>query len=193
MILIFILFEAISISFAQKGVGENVYSLEQCIETALKNNYDIKIADSRTLASEADVTSAFGDFLPALSINTGYNKEYAKNKRWQIINERLVSLDQWYNINAGAEWVIFDGFSRGNNYRRAYETFYSYESNYKYSRERIKIEVYRNFIDVVAKSQIVKIRKENLELGKKELERIKAQFNQEAQELGLQKPFPDIN
>lgn len=178
------------------GVG-NAFSLDACIETALKNNFDIKLADARTESAGADITSAFGNFLPSINLNSGYTRQLNAKSSFGWVDGQLVPTDPTpnsYNVNAGAQWLIFDGFARGNNYIRAHESFNAYDLNAKHIRQRIKVQVVQNYIEVIAKYQIVKIRRENLDLGKKELERIKAQnkagvisidivYNQEA-ELG---------
>jgi outer membrane protein len=72
--------------------------------------------------------------------------------------------------------LIFNGFSRSANYSRAQESFNASYANSNYTMQKVKLDVYRQFIDVVKKSQILKTRQENLVLGKKELERIQAQY-----------------
>jgi len=80
-------------------------------------------------------------------------------------------------MGAYANYLIFNGFSRGANYSRAQETYNASYSISIYTTQKVKLDVYRQFIDVVKKSQILKTRQENISLGKKELERIQAQFD----------------
>lgn len=158
--------------------GNSTYTLNDCIDIALQNNPEIKIADSRIKSSEADVKNAFGYFLPQINFNSGYSRQLNAKPGFEFINGSLVPTDpkaNSYSMNAGASLLIFDGFSRTSNYERAYENFNAIELNSKYVRQKIKLQIYQYYTDVIAKAQIVKIRRENLELGRKELERIEAQ------------------
>jgi outer membrane protein len=158
--------------------NKSTFSLIECIDIALQGNPEIKMADSRIKSSEADVKNAFGYFLPQINFNSGYSRQLNAKPGFEFLNGSLVPTDpkaNSYSINAGASLLIFDGFSRTSNYERAYENFNAIELNSKYVRQKIKLQVYQYYTDVIAKSQIVKIRRENLELGRKELERIEAQ------------------
>ncbi len=163
--------------FSQKG-ETTVYNLNDCIKQALRNNYEIRMSEAQTSSAEADIKSAFGDFLPSISINSGYTRQLNAQPSFGLVESQLVKTDpraNTYSLNAGARLTIFDGFSRGNNYKRANETYQSSLFAVKHSMKKVQLQVYQQYIDVIAQYQIVKIRKQNIELGNKELERIKAQ------------------
>ncbi len=160
------------------GDKKKIYSLEECISVALANNFDIRLSDSRVEAAEAEVTSAFGDYLPNINVNLGYSRQLNAKPGFGLINGQLVRTDSKpnsYDVNASARLTLFDGFARDNNYRGAHESLNATDYSSQFTKQQVKLQVYSNYIDVIANYQIVKIRKENLELGKKELERIKAQ------------------
>lgn len=163
--------------FSQKG-GTTVYNLNDCIKIALRNNYEIRISEAQTNSASANVKSAFGDFLPSISVNSGYTRQLNAQPSFGLVNNQLVKTEpkaNTYSLNAGANLTLFDGFSRGNNYKRANENYQSSLYSVKSAMKKVQLQVYQQYIDVIAKYQVVKIRKENLNLGKKELERIKAQ------------------
>jgi outer membrane protein len=165
-------------SQSQIAGKQKVFSLDDCINIALNNNYNIILADARTETASSNVTSAFGSFLPSIGINSGYTRQLNAKPGFGLVDNQLVPTDpkpNTYSLNAGAQWLIFDGFARENNYNRAHESFNSYKLNATHLRKIIKIQIFQNYVNVIAKQQIVKARRENLELGKKELERIVAQ------------------
>lgn len=182
---IFLIFFAISlISFSQnKGTEETpskVYTLDECIKIALEKNPDIELSKAKLSNSAADITSAFGDFLPSLSVSSEYHHFWGGN--YTISGGQMITIPEEKlkrdNFSAGfnAQYVLFNGFSRENNYQRAKETFNSIFQSTEFTKEQIKFDIYRTYTNVILNKQILKIRKENYELGLKELERIKARY-----------------
>ncbi len=145
---------------------KKVMNLNECIEIALQRNFDIQTNDMQIKSANADLTNAFGQYLPSFGFDMGYSKTFKDN----IPNSTN------YNMGLGANWTIFDGFAREANYARAQEQMNVVKLNNQFSVETVRLFVIQRYIDVIRKSQIVKIRKENLELGKKELERIQAMY-----------------
>ncbi|MBI5325924.1 MAG: TolC family protein [Ignavibacteriae bacterium] len=166
-------------SFSQLKSEQKVFTLEQCLEIALNNNYEVQAANAQVVAANADITNAFGKFLPSINFDAGYNRQLnMKGITWvDSYGNVHGSNPNSYNMSAIASYAIFNGFSRTANYSRAQDAYDASYANSRYISQKIKLNVYRQFIDIVKKAQILKTRQENLELGKKELERIQAQYD----------------
>jgi len=178
LLLILLFFICVNVAFSQIAGKQKVFSLDECLDIALKNNYDVILADARTEAASSNITSAFGSFLPSFGINSGYTRQLNAKPGFGMVDGQLVPTDpkpNSYNVNAGAQWLLFDGFARENNFNRAHESFNAQKLSASYIRKLVNIQIFQNYVNVIAKQQVVKVRRENLELGKKELERIKAQ------------------
>lgn len=166
---------------AQPVTGKQTYSLRECLDLAGKNNPDIKIANSQVSVSSADVASAFGDFLPSLRFNAGYSRQLnSESSGTMNIGNITIAIPKSdpnsYNMNASASLYIFNGFQRENNYSRAQNSLSASFLNSKYTRQKVNYLVYKQYIDIVRNMQVVKTMKDNFELGQKNLEKIKAQF-----------------
>jgi len=172
----FILFISFFETHSQVVPGKQVYSLRECLDIASKSSPDIKLAYSQVGLATADLTSAFGDFLPSLRLNGGYTRQL-NNESGQSVNvQGSTVLLNSYNMSALASINIFNGFQREKNYSRAQDALNATFHNIKYIQQKVSINIYRLFVETSRNSQIVKLRKDNLELGKKNLEKIKAQF-----------------
>jgi len=79
-------------------------------------------------------------------------------------------------MQAQANWNIFDGFSREAYYSSAKNNIESTIESSKYISKSVLKQVYKDYIEVVKSSQIVKIRREDLTIANQELDRIKAQY-----------------
>lgn len=175
------LFIIVSYSFSQLKESPRVYDLFDCIETAKKYNTDIIIAKARYEQAQADVTGAFGDYLPSLNFNMGYTRNLdagsvtSVNVGGQTIPIAKVQPNS-YRMDAVASWTIFDGFAREANYRLTKKNLSSYNYMIKQTQQQVIINIYRQYIDVIRKYQIIKIRKEILEQGRTELKKSQAMY-----------------
>ena len=156
------------------------FTLDQCVEIAVKNNYDVLIANAQVETSGADITNAFGRYLPSINFSGGYSRQLnVKGGNTVDVGGQIIPIPapnpNSYSMNAYASYLLFDGFSRGANYSRAQESYNSNYNNSLYVIKRVKRDVNRQFFDIIKKFEIVKIRQENLELGRKVLEMIQAQ------------------
>lgn len=192
-----------SISFAQES-GQKILDLKECIEIAKKKNFDIILTESNINAAGANLTNAFGNYLPALRLSSGFNRSSFQIQRTipvidpktdQIVLDPITGMPQttlaWdfvdaqtYNLGLNANYTIFDGFNREANYSQAQKGVDRAILNTEQTISDVTINVYRNYIDVIKKYQIVKTRKQDIEEGRKMLERIEAQFNAGASQKG---------
>lgn len=175
-IFILILFNAVSSGAQTKG--QNVFTLEQSIQIALEKNYDVRVNKQRILTSDAQVRAAFGSYLPSADVSLGYQRQFGlKSRNYQgLVYD--VPADQLsnYSLQATAQYLIFDGFNRDALYSQAEKTLDANRMTAEQTRDNIRIEVIRNYINVIKNGQIVKIRRQNIEEGRKTLEMIQAQF-----------------
>jgi outer membrane protein len=177
-IIVLLLLCLIPIIGTSQEKGKVEYTLEQCLEIALTKNYNLKIAQSNVVSSSADVTSAFGDFLPTIDGNMSYRRtlSFGKLNIDGVPFEIPTQIPNSYSATLSANLNIFNGFSKEKNYARAQSYYTSDLLQSQYMEKVVIYDVYSNFIEVIRKNRIIEVRRENLATGKKELERINAQY-----------------
>ncbi|MBS1537356.1 MAG: TolC family protein [Bacteroidetes bacterium] len=169
-----IIFNA-STSDAQSTGASISYSLTDCLNVATSQNYDVQIAKARLRTATADIQGAFGQFLPSVSFNMGYQRRLNTEGGGQFnLPGGFSAPANSYSMNLGAQYTIFNGFSRESNYSRAQSTVASLESTTESVSLQTKYLIWQQFIAILKNGQIVKTRRENLELGNNELKRAKA-------------------
>lgn len=178
-ILVFLLF--FQFVFAQEKGYPKVYSLEDCLKIAREKNPNVKIAESSISTAGAELTSAFGNFLPSASFNMGYTRQLNVESGQKInIGGQTIVVGKIepnsYNMSLSLGYNLFDGFNREAQYNSAKERLNSAFSSYSQTLEDIEINVYRAYINVLRNSKILEARRQDFELGKKELERVRALF-----------------
>lgn len=154
-------------------------TLDECISIALEKNFDLLISKERIDVAEAGLRSSFGEYLPTISANIGYNRQLNNLSQSLVFGDRVIESNQnpnRYNVNTGARLTLFDGFSREYNYSASKDNLESVKLNVEQLKRDIKIQVYRAFTEVIRNTQIVRIRQENIQLGQNDLDKMKAQY-----------------
>lgn len=152
-------------------------TLEEAIQIALENNYDIAPAESQVQAARAGKIAAFGQYLPNISANAGYSKILSNSSIDRTENGQIISGASSYSLSAQASYLLFNGFQREAEFERSDN---AYESSYfqlLQTRADIEIEVTRRYLQMARLAQVVAIRRENVELGKRNVERFQAQYD----------------
>ncbi len=154
---------------------QSVYSLDDCIEIAMEKNFDIQLSETSIKTASANLTSAFGSYLPNVNFNMGFSRQLnVRTISIGGVNLPIKASPNNYSMSAIAGYTIFDGFSREAVYSSAQDNLEATSMNSEYTVKKVLLDVYRQYITIVRNSQIVKIRRENIELGRKQLERIQA-------------------
>lgn len=163
-------------AIAQIG-APTVYSLDECLKISSSKNLDVQVAQAQLQTAAADITGAFGTFLPSLSANAGYSRRLNEQGGAQINVAGFSPPSNSYSLGLNANYVIFNGFSREAYYDRTQKNLSALESSNIQLYNQLRYNVWQQYIAVLRNVQIVKIRRENLKIGKKQLERSQARFD----------------
>ncbi|MER3329569.1 MAG: TolC family protein, partial [Candidatus Kapaibacterium sp.] len=112
--LLLILFLPFSLFPQISGPGATL-TLDECINIALEKNFDLLISKERIDVAEAGLRSSFGEYLPTISANIGYNRQLNNLSQSLVFGDRVIESNQnpnRYNASTGARLTLFDGFSR---------------------------------------------------------------------------------
>src|SRR5262245_1040414 len=110
-------------------------------------------ARGRSRSASADVRSAWGSFLPSLSLSAGANRQYPSGERTRVENGQIIllSAEPWsYQGNLGANLDLFTGGSRWFDLQQAKQTQVSAQSNETTQRYAVALAVKQQFYNVLA-------------------------------------------
>jgi outer membrane protein len=179
--------------FAQEA---RTISLQEAINIALENNYQLKQAQNNLDLTEISIKSEYADFLP--SVNMSFNgsrrtgQQFIADRFKEGKNPFVNVTSQSFSGNLSASIPIFRGFENIHSLRASQETKISREESLQRAKEQIIFNTASNYLQVLVNMQLMDIRKEDLENSRKQLEQVKAQvevgsrptvdlYNQEAQ------------
>ncbi|MEX0661165.1 MAG: TolC family protein [Balneolaceae bacterium] len=158
------------ITFAQT----QSFSLEEAIQIALENNYQLKQADNNLNLADTRIWSARADFLPSLSANFGGDR----NSGVQFIQEDATFGDRIsYRLSGGvnANIDVFTGFRNIANLRQTEINQEAEEMDYDRLSETIIFETASRYLQVVLDKELMKIAESSLEASQSQLNQVEAQ------------------
>ncbi|MFD2532085.1 TolC family protein [Gracilimonas halophila] len=191
--LVFAVFLFASSALAQE---QRTITLQEAIEIALENNYQLKQARNNLDLADHQIRSEYADFLPSVNGNLSGSRRTGQ----QFISDRFSEgLDPFVDItsqsisgNLSANIPLFNGFENINSLRASEQSKISDEESLRRSREQVIFNTASNYLQVLLDMELLEIRRENLENSQKQLEQVQAQvevgsrptvdlYNQEAQ------------
>ncbi|WP_340103070.1 TolC family protein [Rhodohalobacter sp. 8-1] len=172
------------------GQAQTNISLQEAIDIALENNYQLKQAANNKQLADTRVFSAKADFLPSLSGNFNGSLNIGR----QFIQEDLSFEDATTKGVGGslnANVTVFNGFANIANLRQARVDNQSTAEENQRLKETVIFNTASRYLQVVLNEELLKIAESTLEASRSQLEQIRAQvdvgslptvdlFNQEA-------------
>jgi outer membrane protein len=172
-------------------------SLQEAIEIALENNFQLKQAENNLTLSNESIKSEYADFAPTITSSLNGSRSTGQ----QFIADRLTEpghnpivdvTTQSFSGRLSANLTIFDGFNNINSLRASEQSKLSSEESLQRAKEQVIFNAASRYLQVLLDGQLLEIAQENLENSQQQLEQVTAQvevgsrpsvdlYNQEAQ------------
>lgn len=172
-----------SIALGQSaGDTTRVFTLDECIALALRDNPTLAREQKNIEISQIALTRAFGAYLPTLNASAGYWRQLnVEGGRAVNIGGQVFVLGppepNSYSASAVASYTLFNGFAREASYSQTRDELAAASLSYERTRQQTILQVRRQYLEVLRALQTVRIRRENLELGRQELARVRALYD----------------
>ena len=160
---VFLLFFSLSFQAQTKK-----WTLEECVNYALKNNISIKQSELDTKTADIDKKSAIGNFLPSLNANSSHSWNVGLN---QDITTGLLRNQTTQFTSAGATLgvTIYNGLQNQNQLRRANLSIVASKYQLLKMQEDIALNIANAFLQVLFNKENLKVQQEQLAIDKKQL------------------------
>lgn len=136
--------------------SQNVLSLNEAVQIALENNFEIRLASNNLEIDSLSVSPGFAGILPRISasLNTNNSTQYSSQVR---ADGTEIELDGAKNINksygVGLDWTLFDGFSMFARYDQLKELQKFGEAELKFTILNRASDVMITYYDLVQQQQ----------------------------------------
>jgi len=168
------------LSFFPALQAQEKLSLENAVNLALKNNFDISVANNSSTISKVNNTSGNAGMLPTVALigsgNYSLNNRYQKNTDGTSVNSNSVSST---SVTAGAEltWTIFNGGKMFVTKSKLNEIQALGEIQYRDKVLQTLFNVIGAYYDVVRQNQQLKSINEALSYNKERVKISQAGYN----------------
>ncbi len=104
---------------------KQVYTLQDCLQEGLENNYSLKIQRNRQMVSDNNATVGNAGFLPSLDASARYTGSTQDNRTKLRSTQEIVEENGIFNQTTDAglnlSWTIFEGFNISTTYKKLKE------------------------------------------------------------------------
>lgn len=171
---ILLLIICMGLQFSARAQEAQQIGLEEAIDIALKNNYQLKVASNNLELSKDRELSELADFLP--SINASARAGRTAGSQFipgtdNFVNTVNRGLSGSININM----PIFAGFENISTLKGSRYNIQSEEENLQRVRETVIFQTASRFLQVLLDKELLEINRENLVASQQTLEQVRAQ------------------
>jgi len=160
------LFSSLSIT-----AQDNRMTLKQCIDSALKNNIQVKQAGLQADAGAVNLKQAKANMLPDLNGGFGYGLNQGRNVdplTNSYINQKLASS----NVSLNSGITLFNGMRLQNLIRQNNFTYNAYQMDLQQQKDNLTLNVILAYLQVLNNEDVLVISKAQAEVTTKQVERM---------------------
>jgi outer membrane protein TolC len=147
-----------------------VWTLEECVKYAIKNNISIKQSELDTLSATINRKSALGSFLPTANLNANHSWNIGLN---QDITTGLLrnQTSQFSGFGANVGVDIYKGMHNQNTLRKANLAIVASKYQVLKMQEDIALNVANAFLQVLFNKENLKVKNEQLAINEQQFKR----------------------
>ncbi|WP_291404411.1 TolC family protein [Daejeonella sp.] len=165
--------------FASNTQAQEKLSLEQAVQIALENNFDIKLTKNNVEQAKNNFNRANAGMLPVVTGNFSTNNTVSNTKQTLssgVTQERNGARNSNLVYGPVINWQVFDGFQMFARYDRLKELELLGEANLKLTIQNTLADVINNYYDLVSQQQQIKALNEALTISQLRLKNSNNRF-----------------
>ena len=160
-------------SQAQQPQDTTQVTFDEAVRTALDQNTDVKRAQATARQANVQVRSEWMDFVPDLNLRSSVTRQYGRNFS-QVTGGFTTESTDFFNVGGSTGLTLFNGFENTASLQQAQVLARADQMSLKQTRRDIVFTVMDQFIALVESREIVRVRREELQARRQQLEQIKA-------------------
>lgn len=174
----------LSVTIIFFGTNQNIQaqqklSLEEAVQIALENNYDIKLSSNTVEIAKNNVSRGLSAMYPVVTGNFSTNNTVSNTKQTLssgTVQERDGAKNSNTSYGPVLNWRVFDGFEMFARYDQLKEFYKLDESNLKLTVQTTVADVVSNYYDLVQQQQQIKALRTALEISRIRLRNSQSRF-----------------
>jgi len=154
--LFYLTLTAAHLIFTPDALAQERLSLEEAVQIALENNYDIKLSNNTVEISRSDISRGISAMYPVVTGNFSTNNTVSNTKQ-TLSSGQVQERDGAKNSNTSygpvLNWRVFDGFEMFARYDQLKEFHKLEQSNLKLTVQSTVAQVVTSYYDLVQQRQ----------------------------------------
>ncbi|MBS7563358.1 TolC family protein [Mucilaginibacter sp. Bleaf8] len=150
---------------------DSVYSLQQCIDIAVRNNLDVKKSEFEMERSRIYWQQQRANLLPTLNgtVNHGLSNGRGLDPFTNTyLNQSITSAD----YSANASLVLFNGLSIQNSIKRTALAYQAGQMDFQQAKNDITLNVITTYLQAISNSDLMIQAKNQAEVSRQQLQRL---------------------
>ena len=156
---------------AQESSSQKVWTLEDCINHAVKENITIKQLEVQKENAEIDVNTAQMSRLPNLNASVGQSWSFGRGQTSTGLYESQTLSNS--NLNISSSTPIFTGFQINNQIAKSKLDLAAATQQLERAKENISLNVASLYLQVLFNKELLKVSEEQLALTTLQVQRTK--------------------
>jgi outer membrane protein len=161
--------------------AQELLTLEQALEVALKSNYSIQIAKSEARIDHNNASLGNAGFLPQIAASGSRTHTVMANSHQEFltgsVQDRSNAVSDADNLGVSLNWTLFDGFAMFTNLQKLRELRNMGEIQARQAIENTVSQVINNYFDIVQQKQKYQAMKEALTISEQRLKLSEANYD----------------
>ena len=160
--------------------GQASLSLQDCIQIALQNKADVRIARDQMRIAGAQRQAAWGAYLPSLSFSLrGSQTEQGVGRRFfsGIEFTAPASRREYYSSGLSLNQPLFTGGRLLNAKKYADLNYVQAQVGYEATREQVILDVTNAYFEVLRSREFVRVYEQTLESSEAQVELVQERYN----------------
>jgi outer membrane protein len=167
------------------GGLQQTLTIDDAVRIASERNLSITQSQASVENAAARITSAFGSFLPQVTVQGGYTRQLTDGTIFvqgtPIPGNRP---DNNYSAQANASVQLFDGFNRTSVYSASQSTYNATIQELNRTRQQVTFQARSAFLNALRTSQLIEVRRTDLEVAREQLQRTRGLVEAGAAQMG---------
>lgn len=180
LIFILIITSVCAAALSANSVAET-YTLDQCVNIALKNNYDVIAAEKSYNTARVRVYSAYGSLLPSISISAGASRSWSGFTRTDQTTGEIVGGGETRYIYSGSLNFgnTFDGLGLSNygSIKKSRSDRASSFYGYVKSQQDLIFNVKSDYYDLIKTKMLLDVAQDAVKRGEEQLRTAQSKYD----------------
>jgi outer membrane protein len=150
--------------------GQQAWTLQQCVDYALKNNILLKQSELNTMMNKNNATQSKASILPSINAGAAHTYNFGRTiDRYTNTFANTQVLSQNFYVSSNV--VLWSGLAQYNNIRANEYNYLASAENLKQQQNDLALNVATAYINVIYTEELFGISKNQFEITKLQLDR----------------------